>query len=133
MHLPPRPSREPDEAKAANRRGSGRLVTEFLETPFGKVVDLSCSGLRVEGKGRLKLKVGDELFVLLRSIDDEVRVKAEVAWCRQNSMFRFAVGFHFLDLDPNTIQHLTHIAQNSVKKVFVDRRGRVALFDDTDH
>jgi len=132
MHLPDTPSNQPSDVQAADRRNRGRLRTELLETPFGRVVDLSVTGLRVEGRGRVRLRNGEVIFLLLRGIDDEVRVKAEVVWAKQTSFFRFAVGFRFLELEPTDMQHLAHIAQNTVKKVFLDRKGRTVVFNDWD-
>lgn len=104
----------------------------MLLTPLGKVVDLSATGVRIEGRGRIRLRPDAKVFLVFRGLDTELKVHSQVVWARQTSMFRYAVGLRFIDEDPEVKRDLLQIAQSAVRKVFLTRGGRPSQFDDVD-
>ena len=86
------PEEDPDE-----RRRHDRLRCELISCQYGRVYDISASGLMVIAKRRHRLEVEDEVELQLECLDEDITVSAEVA--RINKVKRQTrIGMRFKDL-----------------------------------
>ena len=94
-----------------------RVTCRHGRFTFGRLVDVSASGMRVFRKGRLRLKKGDCTTVRIRWTDTDISVKARVAWVRKLGFFKALVGFEFIEAEPATVaavEQLGRVAKASL-------------------
>jgi len=96
-----------------NHRRHGRIRTEELECCLGKVVDLSASGLRVDGRGRQMVDTGQALDLSLHYPDGEIRVRCRVAHVTRTGFRKHVIGLEFLDLTDQTRSAITRLAHSA--------------------
>ncbi|MBI1369395.1 MAG: hypothetical protein GC162_12170 [Planctomycetes bacterium] len=120
--IPHTPSCEPADSKAKQQRRHGRLRCEYLRCPMGRVVNLSASGMRVHGRGKLAVKPDQVFFVVLQSLCGETKVKSRVAWAEQVDAKHFSVGIEFVDVSPSMRTELIDIARVSAESYVIAHR-----------
>ncbi|MFO0834759.1 MAG: PilZ domain-containing protein [Phycisphaerales bacterium] len=111
------------ESAGASKRRHGRVVCDGVAFRAGKlrgfVVDLSASGARVSVSGE-RVEAGTVLDCQLSTGEDELKVRAKVVWCRDDSGRR-SLGLEFVDLNEDLKRELmnvlrTAMAQHTVGK-----------------
>ena len=117
----PSPIPPPDD-QSDNHRQKGRLKVEYLvcrhgKKTYGKLLDLSASGMRIFRKGRVSEKQGDILGLTLVWSDTEIPVKAHIKWIKKVGFRKHLIGIAFDSLSPSTataIQQLCLTAKVSL-------------------
>lgn len=99
----------------AEVRRAGRLRCDMLNCTFGQVVDLSATGMRVQHRGSLKIKVGEMTDLTLSFASAEVSLKTRVVWMRRTGFRRHEIGFEFCDVSGEAQQCLMEIARCATK------------------
>ena len=101
------------EDVANNRRRHGRLKTEDTECSLGHVVDISGSGMRVERKGALPVKVGDKFRIDLQIASDMLELAVAVRRVQKMGRRKFEYGLEFVGLDDRTKLRLANLARTA--------------------
>ncbi|MEX0776518.1 MAG: PilZ domain-containing protein [Phycisphaeraceae bacterium] len=114
-----------------NKRRHGRLRTRYLYVRYsngryGRVLDLSVSGMRVQRAGTLRFQDDDLLPLILECNDTLLPIKARVAWTRKVGFFKFLLGLEFVDLGEAELMQVKQLAQVAADCLFVgmDTPGR---------
>ncbi len=90
-----------------DRRKSGRLRSEgTLRCNLGRVLDLSRGGVRVLSSRRLT----GERVAELSTIDDGLKVPANVVWCERVGFGQHITGLEFPTATPELAHQLTAFA-----------------------
>lgn len=93
------------------RRRDLRHAPEGVTCPLGEVIDLSASGMRVVGKGRPLLQVGQSGMLRVNCGDGTVSLEAQVIWVKKRGFRRHEIGLQFLNLPPGVRKALDVVAQ----------------------
>lgn len=101
--------------RSAEVRRTGRLRCDMLQCTFGAVVDLSSAGMRVQHRGWLRIKVGEEALLSLSFASAEVTLQTRVVWMRRTGFRRHEIGFEFCDVSSDAQQCLMEIARCATK------------------
>jgi hypothetical protein len=80
------------------RRRHGRVRAHDVHCTFGRVLDISASGLRV--LTRRALRAGQERILEVLTHDGKFAARVRVAWSRRAGVMSRQVGLQFLDLPP---------------------------------
>ncbi|MEM9251324.1 MAG: PilZ domain-containing protein [Planctomycetota bacterium] len=108
------------------RRGHQRVQVPDLSSPYGEVIDLSLTGMKVYRKGGRQPVVGDRLEATLEHSLASVKVAAEVVWVEDVGLRRRLIGCRFLDpteADQKSLGQLIGVGHDEVKgpAVYVER------------
>lgn len=104
-----------------NARRHGRVRAQTINCELGTVLDLSASGVRVRHKGRLKLRIGDQMAVSIRSGAFRTHVDARIIWLKKIGFRTFELGLEFVDLCPEAKKELLLLARSAPQNAyFVD-------------
>lgn len=101
------------------KRQSERFGSDLLTCPLGDVYDLSASGIRLRGKGRCKLSVGQAVAVTLQAPQGALTLQAKVVRIQRQGLRTFDVGLQFIAIKPGTARALKTLAEFG----FVSGRG----------
>ena len=99
---------KPVDSKAEQRRRHGRVSCDMLPCQFGEVVNLSASGVKIQGKGTPEHKADDRIGLELKCLDHELHATARIAWLTQESN-TFQMGLEFVDLTPEQAQRIREL------------------------
>ncbi len=105
-----KPARE-QKARARRYRPHG------FATPFGDVVDLSSTGMKVVSQRKPPLEVGQKISMRLSTQFQQVIVTAKVAWIVADKQGCWAAGFQFADLSPEVTAAVEALAQHGFADV----------------
>lgn len=97
-------------------RRHGRLRPDLIECAFGKVLDISASGMRVQCKHDPHKSPTFELGkVMPLTIDpmglEKIEVSIEIIWTKHTGFRRWLIGMKFVDIDDQTRMKLTQMAR----------------------
>jgi hypothetical protein len=95
------------------KRKSARYGTDMLKCPFGALVDLSGTGLRLRCEGKPVFRQGQVVPLSLESPQSRMTIRSRVVWIKKKG-FRskvYEVGFEFVDLDSRLSVALQNLAQ----------------------
>ena len=101
------------------KRQSERFGSDLLTCPLGDVYDLSASGIRLRGKGRCKLAIGQAVAVTLQAPQGALTLQAKVVRIQRQGLRTFDVGLQFIGIKPGTARALKTLAEFG----FVSGRG----------
>ena len=91
------------------RRRAGRLEQELMTSSGGRVLDLSATGVRTVT--RRAPAIGRVMKLTLLCLGDGVVLDAEVVWRRRTGLFRYEVGYRFVDPTREQQAQLAALAQ----------------------
>lgn len=91
---------------------------------LGRVVDVSASGFRIEGRGRIPVETGQVLWVNLMGLFGELKVKSRVVWVERTSLWRYAAGLAFEDLDDATRMTIGDVARASARALSARKQAK---------
>lgn len=103
----PRTSESLEAQSVSERRRHARIPQRSLESSLGKVIDLSRSGMRVQGTRRLR---GTLEVVIFNTSGPHIRIRARVAWTKRIGFRRHQSGLEFIDLPSSVAAELARIA-----------------------
>lgn len=95
-----------------NRRRNGRVLLQEVACSLGEVLDLSTSGMRLQTKLKVDLKVGQTFGMVLHALDGPVNVAATVAWIRKVGWGKHQLGVQFFDPDPALRRAISELARS---------------------
>lgn len=99
---------------ASDRRRHGRLRCEGVQTPSGKVLDVSAGGLRIESKWPIRLEAGTAYVLRFRSeLTPVFEAPVRVVWVKRFGFRRHGAGFAFLANSGRARRALTSIARDA--------------------
>src|SRR5688572_32311603 len=107
------------------KRASERFGSDLLTCPLGDVYDLSSSGIRLRGKGRCKLSIGQDVSVTLQAPQGQLTLQAKVVRIQRQGLRTYDVGLQFIGIKPGTARALKTLAEFG----FVSGRGAAASAD----
>jgi hypothetical protein len=96
-------------ARSEKRRG-GRIRTSALGCEFGRVLDLSSTGVRVHSKKRPAVEVGQSHTLTLTAVDETLAVRAKCVWLRVVNTDEFEMGWELLNVDVGKRKKLLELA-----------------------
>ncbi|HED54786.1 MAG TPA: PilZ domain-containing protein [Phycisphaerales bacterium] len=109
--LPDLERREHEAEKPENHRRHGRLHVQKTPCSIGTVIDLSCSGMRVSTK--FKMKPSDEMIGLrLEGLDGPMLLPCKVVWVRRSGFRRWTVGVEFAAMTQDQRKALSELARS---------------------
>ena len=103
---------EPDHEDRNAKRVQGDVV-KALTCNFGRVIDVSTRGMRLQG--RRKWKAGQRRMITLCEDDLCVRVEAECVWCRKIGTFKHTIGLAFTTVSGDSAELLSQIVSRQSK------------------
>src|SRR5688500_480096 len=106
-------------AVRTRKRESDRFGSDLLTCPLGDVYDLSGTGIRLRGKGRCKLAMGQVLAVTLQAPQGQLTLQAKVVRIQRQGLRTYDVGMQFIGIKPGTARALRTLAEFG----FVSGRG----------
>ena len=116
-----------EDAAAVTRRRHGRVRCDETKCTLGEVLDLSASGVRVLIRGRVRLRVGAVMPMVIEIGEATAPVEAAVVWVRRAGWFRHIAGLQFVNVTPQQRARLVQIAQIGSNNEFIreklDRRS----------
>ena len=101
------------------KRESERFCSDLLTCPLGDVYDLSATGIRLRGKGRCKLSVGQAVAVTLQAPQGALTLQAKVVRIQRQGLRSYDVGMQFIGITAGTARALKTLAEFG----FVSGRG----------
>ncbi len=101
-----------------NARRHGRLKCDFLNcyhgvSKFGRVLDLSASGMRLHRKSIMNVPHDRAIELVLHWYTLRVPIKARVVWSRKIGLLRHLLGFEFIDTTPGIRSALVDISRSA--------------------
>ena len=93
------------------KRQSERFGSDLLTCPLGDVYDLSASGIRLRGKGRCKLAIGQAVAVTLQAPQGALTLPAKVVRIQRQGLRTYDVGLQFVGIKPGTARALKTLAE----------------------
>lgn len=91
---------EPAEPPLPNQRRHGRIRCEGLTCELGTVIDLSASGLQIEGRGPSPVRVGQTVWLVLRGGEQGLRLRVLIRRVRRQGFLRYRVGGELVGMTP---------------------------------
>lgn len=104
---------EVEPNRVANQRRHGRVRCQDIHCTIGTVEDLSVSGLRVSGKGRVPVQLGDTFSITIHTLDGPMLAPVRVAWVSKLRWRRFEIGMMFCEVGPELSRALCSIARRA--------------------
>src|SRR5688500_7039896 len=98
-------------AVRTRKRESDRFGSDLLTCPLGDVYDLSGTGIRLRGKGRCKLAMGQVLAVTLQAPQGQLTLQAKVVRIQRQGLRTYDVGMQFIGIKPGTARALRTLAE----------------------
>jgi hypothetical protein len=89
-----------DRDPAANQRRHGRLHPQGVECSLGSVLDISASGMRVEGNGKPIVAMGETAPITIHGFDGPFMVVCRVCWIRKTGWRVHQIGVVFVEVSP---------------------------------
>ncbi len=105
--------KRPGDESSANKRRHGRVVCRDVGCTLGEVLDLSASGLRVRGKGRPAVCVGDRFSLSIQTLDGPMLAPVQVAWVKRSGFRKHEIGITFGETGPALVRALAALARAS--------------------
>ena len=81
-----------------DRRREERHATNLLSCQIGKVVDVSFSGMKLQGQGKPPVKVGQVVVTKLDAGSQRISVQAQILWIRRRGFKSYTLGVRFLNM-----------------------------------
>jgi len=106
--------RKPAKAQKTRAR---RFKPHGFATPFGEVIDLSASGMKVRSPRNPGLVAGQKTSMRLSTQFQQVIVTARVAWVVADKLGCWSAGFQFVDLKPEVASAVEALAQHGFADV----------------
>jgi hypothetical protein len=103
----------PNVYQGKNGRRHGRIHCPGIVCNFGDVLDLSASGARIQFRGRLPVKSGDQIELQIKGVNGLFPVMAKVVWIRRAGWRKQELGLEFMDIDGQTLRELTTVARRA--------------------
>ena len=91
-------------------RHTGRVRCIGVNTPIGRVTDISAGGARIEGPKTRRLRPGARFALTLESCFGRATVHAEAMHVERTGFRKGWAGIRFIDPDANTKAMLAQIA-----------------------
>src|SRR5688500_4129401 len=98
-------------AVRTRKRESDRFGSDLLTCPLGDVYDLSGTGIRLRGKGRCKLALGQVVAVTLQAPQGQLTLQAKVMRIQRQGLRSYDVGMQFIGIKPGTARALRTLAE----------------------
>jgi hypothetical protein len=115
------------DGKANQRRRHGRITCEMLACQFGEVVNLSASGVMVQGKGQPQHKLDDRIALDLKCLDHDLHATARVAWVKENER-AYDMGMEFVDLTADQAQRIRELLPIAAAVQSIGDSGQVTHY-----
>jgi hypothetical protein len=108
-------SRGKSRLGGGNGRRAKRLQTNMLNCHLGSVVDISSTGVRVAGEGKIPVKRGQMVQLKLESAQQRLPVTAQVVWVKRRFK-KYTIGLRFLE----TSRSVTAAVESLARFGFID-------------
>ena len=99
-----------------NHRRHGRLHTQKTECSIGYIEDISCSGMRVSTKQKMKPS-NKTIGLKLETLDGPTTLPCRVVWCRRTGLRRWLVGIEYTAMSLDQRNMLNQLARAVSKNV----------------
>ncbi len=110
-NAPSGPAPENPASPGANRRRHGRLRTHDMTSNFGRVMDLSRSGLRLRVGGRPSAKLGETIELDIEAGGAGIRLPATVVRVQRVGFASTDLGVEFPELSEDQQRGLAFLAR----------------------
>ena len=100
--------------KGPESREHGRVRCHLTESTLGTVLDLSCSGIRVELRSRPRMHPGDTGDIAIYAPSTTFAVRVRVMWSRRIGWKRHQVGLRFEELTEEVRNEILAVCRESV-------------------
>ena len=116
--LPDLERHEHNAEKPENHRRHGRLHVQKTPCSIGRVIDLSCSGMRIATK--FKMKASEEMIGLkLEGLDGPMLLPCKVVWVRRSGFRQWTVGVEFTAMTQDQRKALSELARSVSRNEFM--------------
>lgn len=93
-----------------NKRRHGRLVVQETGCSVGKIEDLSCSGMRITT--RFKMKPGPKsIGMRIETLDGPTVLPCKIVWARRIGLRKWSVGLEFTAMTMDQRRMLSDLAK----------------------
>ena len=100
---------EPQD-RPENHRRHGRLHTQKTECSIGYIEDISCSGMRVSTKQKIKPS-NKTIGLRLETLDGPTTLPCRVVWSRRTGLRRWLVGVEYTAMSLDQRNMLNQLAR----------------------
>lgn len=112
---------ECETKRTVNQRRHGRVKCQDIRCTLGAIEDLSASGLRVSGKGRIPVQAGNVFLMTIHTLDGPMLAPVRVAWVSKLRWRRFEIGMTFCEVGPELSRALCSIARRAAHNETIAR------------
>lgn len=105
-----------------DRRQRSRVACEGLSCTLGRVLGLSCTGMRISARGWCRIRQEDRVSLTLRDSENQLKLTARIAWVRKAGLFQYEAGMEFVDMSFDQKRDLAMMAQMAMPKLLM-RKG----------
>ncbi len=98
-----------DEADA-DKRKRGRFTTQGVGCEFGRALNISSTGMKVLGAGKVTVKAKDQVSLILSNAHYHLPIEAEVVWVKTIDSKQFEIGLHFTNVTADMANGIRQIA-----------------------
>ncbi len=110
--------------KHDERRQHGRIRCTALFTRFGKILDMSASGMRVHCKGWRTPELNDVMEVEIKHPHGVIMVTSKIVWRERLGLRQYMTAFRFMDLTPEKQRQIVEVAQESLQAAALEETAQ---------
>ncbi|GAB5496750.1 MAG: hypothetical protein Phyf2KO_18300 [Phycisphaerales bacterium] len=114
-----------NESQPDNHRRHGRLHVQHTECSIGYIEDISCSGMRV--MTRIKMKPSNKTIGLrLETLDGPTTLPCRIVWVRRSGFRKWLVGIEYTAMSLDQRKMLTQLARAVSKNECMNGRRKAS-------
>lgn len=108
-----------------NKRRHGRLVVQETGCSVGTIEDLSCSGMRITTRSKMKPSQ-KSIGMRIETLDGPTSLPCKVVWARRIGLRKWSVGLEFTAMTADQRRMLTDLARSVSRNECMRPRPRKA-------
>jgi hypothetical protein len=113
------------QVRPENHRRHGRLHTQNTECSIGYIEDISCSGMRISTKQKIKPS-NKTIGLRLETLDGPTTLPCRVVWSRRSGIRKWLVGVEYTAMSLSQRNMLSQLARAVSKNECMGRSCKKA-------
>lgn len=113
------------ESRPENKRRHGRLVVQETGCSIGRIEDISCSGMRIRTKTRMKVSQ-NPIGMRIETLDGPTVLPCKVVWSKRAGFRRWDIGVEFMAMTLDQRRMLNDLAKAVSRNEYLGPHARKA-------